>query len=168
MLLDNDLKTAFASESCACMKYLSFAKKAEYEGLKKIAKLFRAAAEAELIHAHNHLRAMKLIKTSTDNIKAVLNEKVYTSEKMYKPMIENAKVEGDSWSIKSFCYAYEAGKVIVRLFEKAIRNIGEEKEVDYFICKVCGFAVENEIPERCPICGSQKKVFKKIDYADQV
>jgi rubrerythrin len=129
---------------------------------KKIAKLFRAAAEAELIHARNHLRATGLIKASIDNVKVILDERIYTSE-MYQPMIEHAKAEGDSWSIKSFCYAYEAGKVIVRLFEKAIKNISEEKGVDYFICKVCGFVVENEIPEKCPICGSQKKVFKKID-----
>jgi rubrerythrin len=163
MSLDNDLKTAFVSESQAGMKYFSFAKRAEHEGLKKIAKLFRAAAEAELIHAHNHLRAMRLIKTSTDNIKVVLGEKADTSEQMYRPMIEHAKTEGDNWSTKSFCYAYEAGKVIARLFEKALKNTGEEKEADYFICRVCGFTVENEIPEKCPICGSQKKVFKKID-----
>lgn len=163
MSLEDDFKMAFMHESQASMKYFSFAKMAEHEGLKKIAKLFWAAAKAELIHAHNHLRAMGLIKTSIDNIKVVLGEKAYTSEQMYQPMIEHAKAQGDNWSIKSFCYAYEAGRVIVRLFEKAINNIGEEKGGDYFICKVCGFVVENNIPEKCPICGSQKKVFKKIE-----
>jgi len=135
--------------------------------LKNIAQLFKAAAEAELIHAHNHLRSMGLIKTSTDNVKAILDEKVYTSE-MYQQMIEHAKTEGDSWSIKSLCYAYEAGKVVARLFENVLKNIHEEKEVDIFVCKVCGFIVENDIPEKCPICGSQKKVFKKIDCKDQI
>ena len=163
MSVKDDLKTAFMHESQASMKYFSFAKRAEYEGFKTIAKLFRAAAEAELIHSQNHLRAMGLIKTSADNIKVVLGEKAYTSEQMYPPMIERAKAKGDNWSTKSFCYAYEAGKVFTRLFEKAIKNIGEEKEGDYFICRVCGFVVENNIPEKCPICGSQKKVFKKID-----
>jgi len=167
MSLKDDLKTAFAGESQACMKYFSFARRAEHEGLKNIAQLFKAAAEAELIHAHNHLRAMGLIKTSIDNVKVILDEKVYTSE-MYQPMIEHAKAEGDSWSTKSFCYAYEAGKVIARLFEKALKNISEEKEADYFLCKVCGFVIENDIPEKCPICGSQKKVFKKIDCGDQI
>lgn len=166
MSLEDDLKTAFVNESQAAMKYLSFSKRAAHEGLKNIAKLFRAAAEAEVIHAHNHLRAMGLIKTSPDNIKVLLNEKGYTFEQMYQPMIEHAKAGGDSWSVKSFCYAYEAGKVTARLFENVIKNITEEKEVDFFLCKVCGFIVENDIPEKCPICGSQKKVFKKIDLAD--
>jgi len=166
MSLEDDLKTAFESESQASMKYFSFAKRAEHEGLKNIAKLFRAAAEAEIIHASNHLRAMGLIKTSSDNVKVLLSEKGYASERMYQSMIEHAKTEGDSWSTKSLCYADEAGKVIARLFKNVLQNIGEEKEVDYYLCKVCGFVVENNIPEKCPICGSQKKVFKKIDYDD--
>ena len=161
MSLEDDLKTAFESESRASMKYFAFAKRAEHEGLKNIAKLFRAAAKAELIHASNHLRAMGLIKTSSDNVKVLLSEKGYASEQMYQSMIEHAKTEGDSWSIKSLCYADEAGKVIARLFKNVLQN--EEKEVDYYLCKVCGFIVENDIPEKCPICGSQKKVFKKID-----
>ena len=166
MSLEDDLKTAFESESRASMKYFSFAKRAEHEGLKNIAKLFRAAAEAEIIHAHNHLRAMGSKKSSLDNIKELLDEKSYISEKLYQPMIKRAKADGDSWSIKSLCYADEAGKVIARLFKNVLQNIGEEKEVDYYLCKVCGFVVENDIPEKCPICGSQKKVFKKIDYDD--
>jgi rubrerythrin len=163
MSLEDDLKTAFVSESQAGMKYFSFAKRAEHEGLKNIAKLFRAAAEAEIIHAHNHLRAMGSIKSSMDNIKVSLNEKIRATEQMYHPMLERAKEEGDNWSVKSFCYAYEAGKIVAKLFEDTLKNSGEEKEVDYFVCKVCGLIVENEVPEKCPVCGSQKKVFKRID-----
>ena len=163
MSLEDDLERAFANESQTSVKYLSFAKKAEQEGLRKIAKLFRAAAEAEIIHAHNHLRAMGSIKSSMDNIKVSLNEKVRATEQMYHPMLERAKEEGDNWSVKSFCYAYEAGKIVAKLFEDTLKNSGEEKEVDYFVCKVCGLIVENEVPEKCPVCGSQKKVFKRID-----
>jgi len=166
MSLEDDLKTAFESESRASMKYFSFAKRAEHEGLKNIAKLFRAAAEAEQIHARNHLRAKGVKGSSMDNIKVSLDEKVRATEQMYHPMLERAKEKGDNWSIKSFCYAYEAGKVVAKLFEDTLKNRGEEKEVDYFVCKVCGLIVENEVPEVCPICGSQKKVFKKIDYDD--
>ncbi len=162
MSLEDDLKTAFESESRAGMKYFSFAKRAEHEGLKTIAKLFRAAAEAEVIHASNHLRAMGTIKSSMDNIKALLDEKSYISEELYQPIIKHAKADGASWSIKSLCYADEAGKVIARLFQNILQNVGEDKEMDYYLCKVCGFVVENDIPEKCPICGSQKKVFKRV------
>src|SRR4030043_2410882 len=97
MFLEDDLKTAFESESRASMKYFAFAKRAEREGLKKIAKLLKAAAEAEIIHAGNHLRAMGLIKTSSDNVKVLLSEKVYASEQMYQSMIEHDRTEGESW-----------------------------------------------------------------------
>jgi len=163
MSLESDLKRAFANESQTSVKYLLFAKKAEQEGLRKIAKLFKAASEAEQIHARNHLRAMGLKGSSMDNIRVALNEKVQESEQMYHPMLERAKEEGDNWSVKSFCYAYEAGKVVAKFFEDTLKNRGEEKEVDYFVCKVCGLIVENEVPEKCPVCGSQKKVFKRID-----
>jgi len=164
MSLKSDLKRAFANESQTSVKYLSFAKKAEQEGLRKIAKLFKAAFEAEQIHARNHLRAMGMKGSSMDNIKVSFDEKVRTTEQMYHPMLERAKEEGDNWSVKSFCYAYEAGKVVAKLFEDTLKSSSEEKEVDYFVCKVCGLIVENEVPEKCPICGSQKKVFKKIQY----
>jgi rubrerythrin len=163
MSLKSDLERAFTNESKASMKYLSFAKKAEQEGLRKIAKLFKAASEAEQIHARNHLRAIGVKGSSMDNIKVSLDEKVRTTKQMYHPMLERAKEEGDNWSVKSVCYAYEAGKVVAKLFEDTLKKSGEEKEVDYFVCKVCGLIVENEVPEKCPVCGSQKKVFKRVD-----
>ncbi len=160
---EKNLKDAFAGESQANRKYLAFAKKAEQEGHKQVAKLFRAAAEAETVHAHNHLRILGGIKGTKENLQTAINGETYEFEKMYPEMIEDAQAEGEKSALQSFKYANEVEKIHADLYKKALENLGKNPEVDYYVCQVCGNTVEGDPPDKCPICGALKKMFKKID-----
>lgn len=160
---EQDLWDAFAGESQANRKYLAFAKKAEEEGYKQIAKLFRAAAEAETVHAHNHLREVGGIKTTKENLETAISGESHEFQKMYPAMIEHAKTEGNKDALRSFTYANEVEKVHAGLYKKALDAIGKNPDTDYSVCQVCGNTFENEPPEECPVCKAKKKMFKKID-----
>jgi rubrerythrin len=160
---EGNLHDAFAGESQANRKYLAFAKKAEQEGYKQVAKLFRAVAEAETVHAHNHLRELGGIKTTKDNLREAINGESYEFQKMYPRMIEDARAEGKGAAKKIFYWANEVEKVHADLYKKALENLGNNPEVDYYICKVCGYTAEGEAPDQCPVCKAKKKMFKKID-----
>ncbi len=158
-----NLQDAFAGESQANRKYLAFAKKAEEEGFRQIAKLFRAAAEAETVHAHNHLREMGGIRTTKENLQEAINGESYEFQKMYPQMIKDAEAEGQKGALKSFNFANEVEKIHADLYKKAVENLGKNPSVDYHVCQVCGNTVEGEPPDKCPVCGANKKMFKKID-----
>jgi len=161
--VEKDLLEAFAGESQANRKYLAFAKKAEEEGYRQVAKLFRAAAEAETIHAHNHLRELGGIKSTKENLNEAINGESYEFQKMYPQMIEDAKAEGNRSAEMSFTYANEVEKIHAELYKKALENIGNNPEVDYYVCQVCGNTVESDPPDECFICKAKKQSFKKID-----
>ena len=160
---EKNLKEAFAGESQANRKYLAFAKKADEDGFKQIAKLFRAAAEAETVHAHNHLRELGGIKSTKENLEEAINGESYEFQKMYPQMIKDAEAEGIKGALRSFNFANEVEKMHAELYKKALENIGKNPEVDYYVCQVCGNTVENEPPDECPVCGAKKKMFKKVD-----
>ena len=160
---EKNLQDAFAGESQANRKYLAFAKKAEEDGYKQIAKLFRAAAEAETVHAINHLRAFDGIKSTKENLGTAIGGETYEFQIMYPQMIEDAKAEGNKRAEMTFNYANAVEKIHAELYKKALENLGKNPEVDYYVCQVCGNTVEGEPPDKCPICGSPKKMFKKVD-----
>jgi rubrerythrin len=160
---EKDLQDAFAGESQANRKYLAFAKKAEQEGQKQVAKLFRAAAAAETIHAHNHLRALGVVKSTRDNLMEAINGESYEFQKMYPRMIEDAQTEGIAGALQSFNYANAVEKVHAALYQKALDNLGRNKETDYYICAVCGYTAEGEAPDECPVCKAKKQAFHKVE-----
>lgn len=160
---EQNLAEAFAGESQANRKYLAFAKKAESEGHAQVAKLFRAAAEAETVHAHNHLRELKGIKGTKENLETAIGGETEEFKNMYPKMIKEAEQEGNESAKTSFNYANEVEKIHAALFEKAHKYLGDNENVDYYVCGVCGNTVEGEAPDTCPICGSKKEVFRKID-----
>ncbi|MBE0697989.1 MAG: rubrerythrin family protein, partial [Anaerolineaceae bacterium] len=134
-----DLATAFAGESQARNKYLAFAKKAEDEGFAQIAKLFRAAATAEFVHAQNHFRAMDEIKGTAENLQAAIAGENYEVVTMYPPFVEDAAVEGNKRAKTSFEWAYAVEKTHEELYREALASIGEAQEsFDYYVCPVCG------------------------------
>lgn len=159
----NDLAEAFAGESQANRKYLAFAKKAEAEGFPQVAKLFRAAAEAETVHAHAHLREMGGIKSTKENLAEAIGGETHEFVSMYPGMIEDAKAEGNQGALRSFMYANEVEKIHADLYTKALAALGKNADVEYYVCQVCGNTVENEAPDECPICKAKKQAFKKID-----
>jgi len=158
-----NLGEAFAGESQANRKYLAFAKKADDEGYKGVAKLFRAVAEAETIHAHNHLKEMGLVQSTSENLVYAIKGETYEFDSMYPPMIEDAKTEGYKGAEKTFHFANEVEKIHASLFRGALDNIQQDKVIDYYVCAICGNTVENHPEESCRICGAKKEFFKKID-----
>lgn len=160
---EQNLKEAFAGESQANRKYLAFAKKADREGHPQVAKLFRAAAAAETVHAHAHLRALKGVGSTEDNLKEAIAGETHEFKSMYPPMIETAKAEGNKVAERSFDFANKVEKTHAELYQKALGNLGNLPETDYYVCEVCGHTCEGEAPDVCPVCGAKKSVFFKVD-----
>ena len=160
---EQNLKDAFAGESQANRKYLAFAEKADKEGYSQTARLFRAAAAAETVHAHSHLRALKGVGSTADNLKEAIAGETYEFQSMYPPMIDGAKEEGHKAAERSFTYANAVEKVHAGLYQKALDNLEDLEAVDYYVCSVCGHTVEGEPPDECPVCKAKKKAFFKVD-----
>ena len=159
---ENDLLEAFAGESQANRRYRAFAKQADKEGYPQVAKLFRAAAEAETVHAHAHLRTLGGIKGTADNLKEAISGETHEFKNMYPAMIDDAREEGNKNTERSFAFANEVEKVHANLYQKALDNLGALEEVDYYVCSVCGYTCEGEPPEKCPVCGAKSAAFFEV------
>jgi rubrerythrin len=162
---EENLKSAFAGESQANRRYLVFADKAEKEGHPQVARLFRAAADAETVHARNHMEAMDAIGTTMDNLTAAAIGEHYEFTRMYPPFIAAAEEEQNNRAVRSFSLANEVEQIHHGLFEAALKSVekGEAiKDKPYFVCQVCGNTVLEEAPDKCPVCGAFGK-FKKIE-----
>ena len=160
---DQNLQDAFAGESQANRKYLAFARQAEDEGYAQVARLFRAAAAAETIHAHNHLKGMKGVKSTKENLVAAISGESYEFQKMYPQMITDAKAEGQDYVLRSFSLANEVEKVHAALYQRALESLGQNTVADYYVCSVCGYTAEGEAPDDCPVCKAKKKAFRKAE-----
>jgi len=161
---EKNLQEAFAGESQANRKYLAFAKKADREGYPQVANLFRAAAEAETVHAHSHLRVLKGINSTAENLKEAIAGETHEFKSMYPAMIDAAQSEGDKAALRSFTYANEVEKIHADLYQKALDRLDNPEAVEcYYVCGVCGYTCENEPPETCPVCKANIKAFSKVD-----
>jgi rubrerythrin len=160
---EKNLKEAFAGESQANRKYLAFAKKAETEGYPQVAKLFRAAADAETVHAHAHLRALGAVGATEANLKEAIGGETHEFTSMYPEMISDATNEGFDAALKSFSLANTVEKIHAGLYQKALDGLGSNETVDYYVCQVCGNTIEGAPDGPCEVCGAPKTAFKKID-----
>jgi len=161
-----NLQEAFAGESQASRRYLFFAEKADEEGHSPVARLFRAATEAETVHARNHLEVMGGIGSTRDNLGEAIKGENYEFTKMYPSLIEQAKSEGNGGAETSFYYANAVEKIHHSLYQKALNALetGQElKDEPYYVCQVCGNTVAGEAPEMCPICGAPRSKFKRVE-----
>ncbi len=160
---EKNLMEAFAGESQANRKYLAFAKQADKEGYPRVARLFRAAAEAETVHAHAHLKTAGGIKSTIENLKEAVAGEIHEFKSMYPEMIKTAEAEGNKDAVRSFTYANEVEKIHAGLYQKAYDDIGNQDMVDYYVCSVCGYTCENAPPDPCPVCKSKAKAFSRVD-----
>jgi rubrerythrin len=159
-----DLKAAFAGESQANRRYLAFAKQAEKDGNAMVAKLFRAVAAAETVHAHNHLRVMGEVGTIEENLKAAMAGENYEVVSMYPEFIADADKEGDKKASTSFKWAWEVEKGHEQLFKQALAQLGSAGgELEIWVCPVCGNTCIGKPPEKCPVCNTPGARFEKID-----
>lgn len=163
MSTQKNLADAFAGESQANRKYLAFAKQADQEGLPQVARLFRAAAEAETVHAHAHLKALGGIKSTKENLLEAIGGETHEYKEMYPPMIETAKQEGANEALRSFTFANKVEKTHAELYQKAFDTLGQGGELfDYYVCPVCGHTVEKGAPDKCEVCGVSGSLFIRI------
>ena len=158
---ERNLKDAFAGESQAHMKYMVFADRAEREGLPNIARLFRAASYSEQIHATNHLKALGVGKTA-ENLDAAYGGETFEIASMYPEYMKVAEAEGEKRALGSMHDAMEAEKVHAGLYARAkdaVVSGGDVTTLAIFVCPVCGYTMEGEAPERCPVCNTPSSKF---------
>lgn len=163
---EKNLQEAFAGESQANRRYLFFAEKADKEGQPQVARLFRAVAEAETVHARNHFNAMDGVGSTEDNLTAASMGEHYEFTRMYPPFIEQAEKEGNKRAKTTFEFANEVEQVHHGYFEEALKAVkaGEQiKEEPVSVCQVCGNTFIGEAPDRCPVCGAPKSRFKQVE-----
>ena len=161
-----NLAEAFAGESQANRKYLAFAKKAEAEGYPQVAKLFRAAAAAETVHAHAHLKAMGGIKSTAENLNSAIEGEGFEFQNMYPPYLQEANDEGDKAAEISFKNALIVEEIHYNLYKKALDAVQGNKDLDnrkIFVCEVCGNTEYDEAPDKCPVCGVPKSKFFEVN-----
>jgi rubrerythrin len=147
------------------MKYSAFSRKAEADGFAQVARLFRAAAESETVHAMNHLRVMKDIRGTLENLEAALEGETYEHSRMYPDFIRTSESENRADARLTFHYASEAEKGHSRFYQEAIDAVKSGKDLpsaEYFVCQTCGYTAMGETPDRCPVCGAPKNRFKRI------
>jgi rubrerythrin len=165
MATQDNLKEAFAGESQANRKYLAFAKKAEADGFPQVARLFRAAAEAETVHALAHLRVMGGVKGTAENLQAAIQGEGFEYQEMYPKFVQQARDEGGKGAQMSFQNAMAVEQIHYGLYGEALKAVQAGKDLaaaPMFVCGVCGNTVAGSAPEKCPICGAPKSKFNEV------
>ena len=166
MATEDNLMAAFAGESQANRKYLAYAKKAEAEGLKQIAKLFRAAAAAETVHALAHFRVGGHVKDTVTNLQDAIEGEHHEFTSMYPSFIAQAIAEGKKAAQSSFEKANAVEQTHHALYSEALAAAKAGKdlpEADMYVCGICGHTVAGEPPDECPVCGARRDRFAKVE-----
>ena len=166
MATSENLQDAFAGESQANRKYLAFAKKAEEDGLPQVAKLFRAAAEAETVHAHAHLRVMGGIKQTQDNLQEAIDGEGYEFKKMYPDFLAEAEKEDNKPAIFSFKNALAVEEIHHGLYTAALNAVKSGSDLPatkIVVCSVCGNTIKGDAPDNCPVCRAPKEKFFEVN-----
>ena len=159
------LRAAYAGESQAHMKYLIFADRAQAEGKPNLARLFRAIAYAEQVHATNHFKALGDLGPSPENLDSAIHGENFEVEEMYPAYDAVAKLQEEKAAIRSIHYAIEAEKIHSAMYTEARQAATEGKDIsagDIYICPVCGYTVEQEAPDSCPVCNASKNKFRQF------
>jgi rubrerythrin len=161
----NHLYEAFAGEAKAHIRLLAFARKAEVEGYSQIAKLFRAIATAEEVHAASHLRVLgeAILKSTEENLSFSFERETTVNEVTYPQFIVDAEEEREQAAVSSFSYARDVEEGHARLYKKAMDDMLQDRISDYYVCGVCGYTSDGLLPEECPVCGAKSEAFRKIE-----
>ena len=165
MSTTDNLKEAFAGESQANRKYLAFAKKAEEDGFAQVAKLFRAAAEAETVHALAHLRVLDGVKDTPENLEAAIAGEGFEFEHMYPKFLAEAQQEGNKRAEASIKNALAVEEIHYGLYKDALASVKAGKDLPgaaIYVCPVCGNTVIGNVPDRCPVCNVPKDRFFEV------
>ena len=164
-ITNSNLQTAFAGESQAHIRYLYFAECAKKDGLANIARLFEAAPASEQIHAGNHLKALDGIQDTPSNLTAAAGGEEFEIEEMYPSYMAIAEQQAEKKAHRSMQHALQAEKVHLGLYRNASANLSAGKDigaVEYYVCPVCGFTMEGDPPDICPVCGGRHENFRRF------
>jgi len=164
-MTEDNLKTAFAGESQAHMRYLIFANRAEREGFPDVARLFKAISHAEMVHATNHYLMLGMVRGSSDNLQVAIDGETYEVKEMYPVFNAVAKFQKEKGAEQSTSWALQAEKIHASMYQKAKQAVDSKKDIELgpvYICDTCGYTVEGEAPDQCPICGAKKDKFRKF------
>ncbi len=148
----NNLMAAFAGESQANRKYTAYSKQAEADGKINASKLFKAAADAETLHALKHFEVAGKIHTTAENLKDAVAGETHEFTEMYPDFLKDAEAEGNQDAIRTITFAMKAEEVHAKLYQEALDNLDESEEIFYYLCPVCG-NIEKAVPDKCAICG---------------
>src|SRR5512145_1572733 len=164
-MTEENLQAAFAGESQAHLKYLNFAERAEKDGYPNVAKLFQAAAYSEQVHASNHLRALDGIQSTMANLSHAFDGETFEVDEMYYAYQIVAEAQDEKRALRSMRWAFEAEKVHAALYGTARQSVEANSDIaakDIWVCGACGFTMEGEMPDICPICGVRHERFRKF------
>ncbi len=164
-MTEENLRSAFSGESQAHMRYLIFAKRAEGEGFPNVARLFRAIAYAEQVHALNHYDVLGMIRSSSENLQVAIEGENYEVNEMYPAFKAVAKLQEEKSSQRVIEWALQAERAHAEMYQRAKQSIEGGKDVKLgpiYVCDKCGYTVENEAPARCPLCGASSEEFRKF------
>lgn len=164
-MTEANLRAAFAGESQAHMKYMIFSDKAEEEGRKNVARLFRSIAFAERVHASNHFKTLGELGKTSENLQSAIEGETYEVNEMYPAFNAVAELQGEKGAQRSIRGAFEAEKIHASMYQKAKQAVDENRDIklgDVYICEVCGYTAEGKALDKCPICGVAKNKFRKF------
>jgi rubrerythrin len=156
-----NLKDGFVAESQAHQRNLAFAMKAEQEGYRQVARLFRAVAEAEGVHAFNHLRLLGGVSETQENLETAF-ERENLASSTYPQFIKEANEEANAHVAMIFSYSRDVERGHAKLYEKALQNMLADESTEYYVCGICGYISDGVIPEQCPICGAPRERFRRV------
>ena len=160
---EKNLAYAFAAESKASVRNATFARKAEMESYSQIARLFRAVADAESVHARRYLLLMRgKIGSTEENLETAFQNEIKANVEEYPKLIKDASDEGNRSVLKAFSQARDVESFHADLYKKAINDMVAERETDYHVCQVCGYVSEDQAPDKCQVCGAIKEKFKAV------
>jgi len=160
---EKNLSYAFGAESKAAARNAVFAKKAEMDGYTQIARLFRAVSDAESVHSKKFLMLMRgKIGSTEENLQAAFENEIKANAEEYPKLIKEAAEDGHEAALKAFSHARDVESRHAELYKKAINDMIAERETEYYVCQVCGYIAEDELPDRCPVCGAIKKKFRSV------
>ncbi len=156
-----NLRAGFIAESQAHLRNLAYAMKAEQEGYSQIARLFRAIAEAEAVHAFNHIRLLGAVSGTQENLESAF-EKENLAAGTYPQLIREAAEEDNTAVATVLTYSRDVEKGHAKLYKKALAHMMAEEETEYYVCQVCGYVADGSLPDECPVCGAPKDKFRKV------
>jgi rubrerythrin len=160
---EKNLYEAFVGEAKATMRLKGYAERADKDGYPQIAKLFRAISAAEEVHALKHLRLLKIIRTTEENLEASFLSETTISENVYPEFLRVADEEGNKAARMSFSHARDAEEIHGKLYKSAMSNMLADKDTGYYVCEICGYVAEGEAPDTCPVCNAPKSKFRAIE-----